>query len=165
MSYIFLLISLGLLFINLYLGCAISIVALIISIINFKKKDFLNTVTLILSSIVIIICIISFITSMTSSFKKNVEIIEDAKDESKKNSYISYEQKLEGLAKEYVIEDQMINGMMYTGISYIQIDKLDKDNYNDCDGYVMYNYDINTYEAYIKCPDYQTDGYDASNDK
>ena len=29
----------------------------------------------------------------------------------------------------------------------------------------MYNYDVNTYEAYIKCPDYQTDGYDASNDK
>lgn len=162
MSYIFLLISLGLLFLNIYVGFILSIVALIISIIQFKKKDFLNTITFILSSLVIVICIISFITS---SYKKKEEIVEEALDENKKNSYISYEQKLEGLAKKYVLEEQMINGMVYTGISYIQLDKLDKDNSNGCDGYVMYNYDINTYEAYIKCPDYQTDGYDASNDK
>ena len=129
MAYIFLLVSLGLLFINLYLGCVISLVSLIISIIQFKKKDFLNIVTLILSSLVIVICIISFISS---SFKKNVEISEETLDESKKNSYITYEQKLESLAKEYIIEDQMLNGMMYTGISYIQIDKLDNDNSNGC---------------------------------
>ena len=162
MSYIFLLISLGLLFLNIYVGFILSIVALIISIIQFKKKDFLNTVTLILSSLIIVICIIYFITS---SFKKNVEIAEETLDESKKNTYLTYEQKLESLAKKYVLEEQMINGMVYTGISYIQIDKLDNDNSNGCDGYVMYNYDINTYKAYIKCSDYQTDGYDANNDK
>ena len=155
-------VSLGLLFVNLYFGCALSLIALIISIIQFKKKDFLNIVTFILSSIVIIVCIISF---LTSSFKKNVEIAEETLDESKKNAYLTYEQKLEGLAKEYVLEDQMINEMMYTGISYIQINKLEQNNSNGCDGYVIYNYDINTYKAYIKCPDYQTDGYDASNDK
>ena len=96
MSYIFLLISLGLLFLNIYVGFILSIVALIISIIQFKKKDFLNTITFILSSLVIVICIISFITS---SYKKKEEIVEEALDENKKNSYISYEQKLEGLAK------------------------------------------------------------------
>lgn len=102
MSYIFLLISLILIFVNIYLGFALSIVSLVISIIKFKKKDFLNSVTLILSSIVIIVCTIYF---LTSSFEKNVEKAREAIDESKKNHYLNYERKLESLAKKYIFED------------------------------------------------------------
>jgi len=162
MSYIFMLIGLALVFVNIYLALIVNIVALVISIINLKKKDFLNIITLILSIIVIILCIIQI---FMTNFNKTVDKVDKEMDSAKKNTYLTYEQKLENLAKEYVIEDQMINGMMYTGKSYIQINKLDNENTNGCDGYVMYDYDINEYQAYIKCPDYQTEGYDVNHDK
>lgn len=141
-----------------YIGTIVAIVSLIISIKEFKNKEKLNRISLIGSSIIILYSVISF----TIAFVK----VNDTLSEARQNARNIVKQQLEYSCKSYS-SSMITNGDLEIGENVITTDIMDKYNISypsDCESYVIANivakYSTeNSFEAYLKCDGYKTDGF------
>jgi len=138
-----------------YVCLIFSIISSIISLVNIKKKNFLNIISLLGNVLIIIFSIVSFVYSIN----KVNDIINDAKIESRKR-----DEKLLEANAEYIVITMILKNKLSKEEDKI-LTKKDFEDYNEtyntnCEFYVIANFNDNKYEAYIKCNDYITEGFD-----
>jgi len=160
MGIVFLIISIVLFISSLEIPSLIcSIVALIISAKDLKTKKAINTIAFIGSIIMLIVYLLTFIIAFKTTNK--------ALTEAKLNVYKTIEQRIENTSDTYFIEKEVSEGKTFDETTIITLKELEYDMQKlhgiECSGYVTYD-SKNKSDAFIKCDDYQTDGYDINKD-
>lgn len=145
------------------MGILFAIFALIIALIQIKKKKTLNYIGLILAIFAIIYSIFATVIASKS--------VTSVVDKSKEKAYTQIE---EDLAKGALItveqyEDECAESESNCALPPLLEENLDyaynyenfKSTLKNCDGYIEIKYEDLKWNAktYLNCPDYQTDGY------
>lgn len=145
------------------MGILFAIFALIIALIQIKKKKTLNYIGLVLAIFAIIYSI--FATVITSKTVINVV------DKSKEKTYAQIEKDLAtgALITVEQYEDECAESKSNCALPPLFERNLDyaynyedfKSTLKNCDGYIEIKYEDLKWNAktYLNCPDYQTDGY------
>lgn len=121
-----------------------------------KKKVLCSL--LVLFGIVIFTFIVYSVVNMFSISHKTVNgVLSSAKDNVKKNNYLMYEDSLHSYAMLYVQKHEIVNDLVLTADELVNIGM--EGLPSTCDGYVLYDADAKTFDAYISCEDYTTNGY------
>ena len=135
-------------------GLIFAILSLIFSVKDIKYKNPIVYISLVGAILSILFYIISFIVSTI--------VVTNVISDAKLNTYKYYEDRLEKYAEQYVISQNKAYGnadfvlTIDTIINNTDMKKLDS-----CDGYIIVNQNEEKYEAYVKCNDYKTEGYNS----
>ena len=155
LAFIFLILTVLTMFIlKSNLSIILAIISLILSIKDLKHKNALVYISLIGSILAVLFCI--------SSLTKTTAKTNDAISEAKLSVYKNYEGILENYAERYIYSQSELykSGNFVLSCDTI-IDNFDLEKFDSCDGYIIVNKDNRQYDAYIKCKNYETDGFDS----
>lgn len=137
-------------FMKSFIGDILAIITLIVSSINLKRKNTLVIVSFIGSILLIIYSIIAFIISFN--------VINNTLSSAKIDSYKMCEQVIEDETRKYVES----NDLLSSSDEDLIFSKSEITNScSRCDGYIIVKTDNYTYNAYLKCDNYKTDGFDS----
>ena len=155
-AFLFLVIAILMIFIfESIFGLVFAILSLIFSIKDLKHKNPVVYISLVGSILAILFYIVSFIVSTM--------VVSDVISDAKLNSYRYYEENLERYEEKYVISQNKAygnNDFVLAADEIINNTNLQK--LDSCDGYVIVNQNNEKYEAYVKCDNYKTDGYNST---
>ena len=147
-----------------FLGTLLAIIALIIALVQWKKKKVINYIGFALSLLLILYSVFAFLI-----YAKEVG---GTINRAKRQTYMQMERELERGALNSIENQEEECSKSETTCALPPTLKEDLDyasNYNDlkdmlkeCDGYIDLKYEsLNwTAKAYLKCPKYQTEGYE-----
>jgi len=142
-----------------FLGLIFALIALTFSVKNIKTlkyKNFLVYITLFGS---ILICLLYLIT-----FVINVDFTSKTLEKAKLNTYKAYEMDLKRYAEKYIKENQEIyNDDTFILTTDTIIKNTDIYEIETCIGYVIVSENKQEYTSFIKCDEYQTNGFDEKN--
>lgn len=163
-SFILAIISIVLIFVlKSFIGIFFAVLSFVFGLIQIKKKKVMNYIGLVLSILILIYSIYAFIIAAST--------VSNTINSAKERTYQNIEKSLEQGALISIQQDEEECAESGTACTLPPnlTKKLDyaygyddyKNNLNDCNGYIDLKYESLKWTAkvYLKCPDYQTRGY------
>lgn len=163
-SFVLAIISIVLIFVlKSFIGILFAVLSLVFGLIQIKKKKVMNYIGLVLSILILIYSIYAFVIAAST--------VSNTINSAKERTYQNIEKSLERGALISIQQDEEECAESGTACTLPPnlTKKLDyangyddyKNTLKDCDGYIDLKYESLEWTAnvYLKCPDYQTEGY------